>query len=467
MATKSRVSKVSKPGFHCTECGWTCNKWVGKCGECHSWGTVTEAIGASSGPKTAPASTGNKKAVPINEIDSSNASTIDSGIQEFDRVLGGGLVPGSLVLLTGEPGAGKSTLLLSMAAAYARQGKKVLYITAEESAAQVHLRARRIGALAEGLLLSSETDLGICLGHIVENEPDILIVDSVQTIASSEVEGGPGGIAQVKEVIAALINVAKNQNLPTILVGHVTKDGSVAGPRTLEHLVDVVCQFEGDRHARLRLLRAIKNRYGPTDEVGCFEITDTQMREIADPSGIFISQHQVPASGTCITVTLEGRRPLPLEIQSLVVPTALNNPRRTTNGIESSRLAMLIAVCQKHLGVKLHETDIYAATVGGAKVSEPSIDLPLALAILSALSDTPLPKELVAFGEIGLAGELRNLNGIQRRLLEAKRLGCKIAIVPAGSEIPKIPEMKILQANSLAEASNMALTLIQNQNSEK
>lgn len=467
MATKSRVSKVSKPGFRCTECGWTCNKWVGKCGECHSWGTVTEADGVSSGPKTTPASTGNKKAVPINEVDSSNASTIDSGIQEFDRVLGGGLVPGSLVLLAGEPGAGKSTLLLSVAAAYARQGKKVLYITAEESAAQVHLRARRIGALAGGLLLASETDLGICLGHIVENKPDILIVDSVQTLASSEVEGGPGGIAQVKEVTAALINVAKSQNLPTILVGHVTKDGSVAGPRTLEHLVDVVCQFEGDRHARLRLIRAIKNRYGPTDEVGCFELTDTEMREITDPSGIFLSQHQVPASGTCITVTLEGRRPLPLEIQSLVVHTALNNPRRTTNGIESSRLAMLIAVCQKHLGVKLYETDIYAATVGGAKVSEPSTDLPLALAILSALSDQALPKELVAFGEIGLAGELRNVNGIQRRLLEAKRLGCKIAIVPASSEIPKISEMKILQANSLAEASNMALTLIQNQNSEK
>ncbi|GHS90131.1 DNA repair protein RadA [Actinomycetota bacterium] len=400
---------------------------------------------------------------PIAEIDVEASRAWPTGIDELDRVLGGGLVPGAVVLLAGEPGVGKSTLLLDVASRVARAtpaGRRVLYVTGEESAGQVRLRAERIDALAPGLLLVAETDLATVLGHVEQVAPDLLVLDSVQTVASAAVDGTAGGVSQVREVAAALIATAKERDMPVVLVGHVTKDGSVAGPRTLEHLVDVVCQFEGDRHSRLRLLRASKNRFGPTDEVGCFDLSETGIVGLADPSGLFVSQSRHHVPGTCLTVTLEGRRPLVIEIQSLVAPSMLANPRRTTSGIDSSRLAMVLAVLQRRVGARLADQDVYVSTVGGARVVEPSADLAVALATAGSRENLPLPRGLVALGEVGLAGELRAVTGIARRLAEAARLGFETAIVPTGSvDAGHVPAgLRLVEATDLAEAVRLTLT---------
>lgn len=457
MANATKTAKA-KPAFRCTECGWTTAKWVGRCGECQEWGTVTEGGSAATGPKTVAANPSNNPARPIGQISVEAARAVPTGISEFDRVLGGGLVPGAVVLLAGEPGVGKSTLLLDVAATSARAGQKVLYVTGEESAGQVRLRAERINALDDNLLLASETDLGLTLGHIEAANPDLLIVDSVQTIASAEVDGSPGGVGQVREVAASLIAAAKSRNMPVILVGHVTKDGSVAGPRTLEHLVDVVCQFEGDRHSRLRMVRATKNRYGPTDEVGCFELGESGIIGLVDPSGLFLSHINMLVPGTCVTVTVEGRRPMALELQSLVVPSPLANPRRTTSGVDSSRLAMILAVAHRHLGARLMETDVYVSTIGGAKISEPAADLAVLLAIVSALEDKALPVGTIALGEVGLAGDIRPVTGLTQRLQEAARLGFKRAIVPATGAFDPPAGMQLFRAQTVLEAVTVIRT---------
>lgn len=467
-------AKRTRPAYRCAECGWTTAKWVGRCGECQEWGTVTEDSPAASGPRTTAVNPTRSPARPIGEIDVEAARATPTGVAEFDRVLGGGIVPGAVVLLAGEPGVGKSTLLLSVASNVASGGsdlptatrgaspgpttppRRVLYVTGEESAGQVRLRAERVGALAPGLLLAAETDLATVLGHIEATDPDLLVVDSVQTIASAEVDGSPGGVSQVREVAAALIGVAKARDLPVILVGHVTKDGSVAGPRTLEHLVDVVCQFEGDRHSRLRLVRAVKNRYGPTDEVGCFDLTEDGIVGLADPSGLFLSHTGAGVPGTCISVTVEGRRPLALEIQALAVPSSLNNPRRTTSGVDSSRLAMILAVMHRHAGVRLVDQDVYVSTVGGAKVSEPAADLAIALSVLSAREDEALPPGTVAFGEVGLAGDIRPVTGLDRRLAEAARLGFTRAVVPRGSFPRPVDGLTVHAARHVSEAFELA-----------
>lgn len=462
VATKSGRSSASRsPGFRCTECGWTTTKWVGRCGECQSWGSVVEESGPGGGaPRTAAAPPSRGPAKPIDEIPVETAQARPTGVDELDRVLGGGLVPGAVVLLAGEPGVGKSTLLLDVAARAARGGRRVLYVTGEESTAQVRLRAGRIRALDPNLLLADETDLASVLGHVEQSDPDLLVLDSVQTIASAQVEGSAGGVAQVREVSSALIQAAKSRDMPVVLVGHVTKDGSVAGPRTLEHLVDVVCQFEGDRHSRLRLLRATKNRYGPTDEVGCFDLSESGIVGLPDPSGLFVSQalHAVP--GTCLTVTLEGRRPLAVEVQALVAPSAAPNPRRTTSGIDSARLAMVLAVLQRRLGARLADQDVYVSTVGGARVVEPAGDLALALAAIGSREDVALPRGLVALGEVGLAGEIRAVPGIGRRLAEAARLGFRRALVPASSVDDLVPPegVHVLGATDLAHAVQLVMT---------
>ena len=334
MAAKA---STKSSGFRCSECGWTTVKWVGRCGECQAWGSVSE-LGAVT-VRTTSAAPVERPAVPIGQVDVRRAEARSTGVSEFDRVLGGGLVPGAVVLVAGEPGIGKSTLLLDVAARAARQGdgRTVLYITGEESAAQVRMRAERIEAMAASLFLASETDLATVLGQIEAVQPDLLVIDSVQTIASGEVEGAAGNVSQVREVAASLIQVAKSRGIATLLVGHVTKDGSIAGPRVLEHLVDVVVQFEGDRHSRLRLVRAVKNRYGPTDEVGCFDLSDVGIVGLADPSGLFLSRGTLSVPGTCVTVTLEGRRPLMTEVQALVAKSEIPTPRRATSGLDSAR----------------------------------------------------------------------------------------------------------------------------------
>ena len=438
-------------GYRCGECGWQSAKWAGRCGECQAWGTVEEAgvprlaragiRGLSAGQygtrgarlaSPGPAST---RPLPIGQVDATEAAARPTGLDELDRVLGGGLVPGAVLLLAGEPGVGKSTLLLEAGALVAETGP-VLYVTGEESAAQVRLRADRIGSVSDQLFLAAETDLDVVLGHIGAIGPRLLIIDSVQTIQAAGVEGVPGGVTQVREVAAALTAVAKERALTTILVGHVTKDGSVAGPRTLEHLVDVVLHFDGDRHSQLRMVRAVKNRYGPTDEVGCFDLGEYGLIGLADPSGLFLSTHREPVPGTCVTVTLEGRRPLPVEVQALVGFANLEIPKRTTSGLDSSRVGMVLAVLQRRAGIKLGKQDVYAATVGGVRLTEPSVDLAVAVALASSAANLSVPHGVVAIGEVGLAGEVRRVAGLARRLAEAERMGFRRAIVPMASGGP-------------------------------
>src|SRR3954468_21817959 len=412
--------------YACTECGWTSVKWVGRCAECQAWGTVVER-GAPVAAVRAGVVPEGRAARPITDLGTEPVSHWPSGIAEFDRVLGGGVVPGAAILLSGEPGVGKSTLLLEVASRAAREGTRVLYVSAEESASQVRMRAERTGALAHSgadeLYLAAETDLATILGHVDAVRPGLLIVDSVQTVSSARSEGAPGQPAQVREVAGTLIRIAKERNLPVLLIGHVTKDGSIAGPRMLEHLVDVVCTFEGDRQTALRFVRATKNRFGPTDEVGCFEMTGDGIAEVADPSGLFLSRGGSPVSGTCVTVAVEGRRALPVEVQALIVATQAPQPRRVVNGVDASRVAMLLAVLERRCGLKLSTSDVYVSTVGGIRLTEPGADLAIALAIASAMKDQALPGAVAAIGEISLAGEIRPVAAAKQRAAEARRLG--------------------------------------------
>ena len=426
MATKAKAPRTE---FRCSECGWTTAKWVGRCGECQAWGSVAEASTApagrtQAGPVTSPA-------VPIGQVPMEDAASRASGVPELDRVLGGGLVPGAAILLAGEPGVGKSTLLLEVAAQTARSGRRTLYVTGEESAAQVRMRADRTGAVVDELYLAAETDLSALLGHIEAVRPELLVVDSVQTIGAPDVDGVPGGVTQVKEVAAALVRVAKTRNIATVLVGHVTKDGSIAGPRVLEHVVDVVLHFEGDRNSRFRMLRAMKNRFGPVDEVGCFDLGSDGITAVSDPTGLFVEHYAQQVAGTCVAVTMEGRRPLLAEVQSLVTVTPSDKPRRTTSGLDSSRVAMVLAVLAQHGGLRLHQHDVFCSTVGGAKLSEPATDLAIAISLASAHYSRPAPTATIAIGELGLAGELRRVRDLPQRLSEAARLGFKYALVPA------------------------------------
>ncbi|MER5997917.1 DNA repair protein RadA [Nonomuraea angiospora] len=422
---------AQKPGYRCAECGWRTTKWVGRCGECQAWGTVEEE-GARAGANVVQAGATTAPAVPIGQVKAEIAAARTTGVGELDRVLGGGLVPGAVVLLAGEPGIGKSTLLLEAAARMAER-EKVLYVTGEESAAQVRLRADRIGAIRDNLYLAAETELSALITHVEKVEPTLLVVDSVQTIGSAQATGVPGGVTQVREVAANLVRLAKERNMATVLVGHVTKDGSIAGPRTLEHLVDVVLNFEGDRHSRLRMVRAIKNRFGPTDEVGCFDLHERGIEGITDPSGLFVSRRSEPVPGTCVTVTVEGTRPLPAEVQALVARTEAQQPRRTSSGLDTYRVQMILAVLERRLNARLGGCDVFTATVGGIKLADPAVDLSVMLAVASAAGDKPLPPGLVALGEVGLAGELRPVKDVRRRLTEAARLGFKRALVPTGS----------------------------------
>ena len=431
---------MAKPvsNFRCTECGWTTVKWAGRCGECQQWGTVME-VSATTGLAARSLKptlvSGDGIARPITHVDTIAVAHWPTGIDEFDRVLGGGIVPGAVILLSGEPGVGKSTLLLEVASKAAGAKSRVLYVSGEESVSQVRLRAERTGALESELFLAAETDLATILGQIDAIKPDLVIVDSVQTISSSLSDGIAGQPGQVREVASTLIRVAKDRSLPILLVGHVTKDGTIAGPRLLEHIVDVVCQFEGDRHTSLRFVRALKNRFGPTDEVGCFEMTGDGIAEVPDPSGLFLSRGSEPISGTCVTVALEGRRAMPVEVQALVADTSAPNPRRVTNGVDSSRVAMLLAILERRAEIQLSNKDVYVSTVGGVRLTEPASDLAIALAIASAAKNMPIAHDVAAFGEISLAGEIRPVSAAKQRAAEAGRLGFRTLIDASSGSI--------------------------------
>ncbi len=432
--TKGRT----RAAYRCTECGWETAKWVGRCGECQAWSTVNEVAAPSSRAATGPVTTA---AVPIGQVDVTESTFRPSGVPELDRVLGGGLVPGAAILLAGEPGVGKSTLLLEVASQTSRHQRRTLYVTGEESASQVRLRADRTGAVHDELYIAAETDLGAVLSHLDAVRPSLLVVDSIQTIAAADVDGVPGGVTQVKEVAAALIRQAKTRNITLMIVGHVTKDGSIAGPRVLEHLVDVVLHFEGDRNSRFRMVRAMKNRFGPVDEVGCFDLSADGIAAVTDPTGLFVEHHRRRVPGTCVAVTMEGRRPLLAEVQALVTPTPAERPRRTTSGLDSARTAMVLAILQQHCGIRLHSHDVFASTVGGARLTEPASDLAVAVAIASATLGVPPPAGVVAMGEIGLAGELRMVRDLPQRVAEAARMGFEVALVPAAPERSTAPRV--------------------------
>ncbi|ATU20317.1 DNA repair protein RadA [Bifidobacterium choerinum] len=457
---KSNVSYV------CTECGWTGAKWFGRCPECGQWGTIEEfhetrpaastsrtaAPGRTS--RTTPTAVALSAAQPITDVDTASVTRVPTGFGEFDRVLGGGIVPGSVVLIAGEPGIGKSTLLLETAGNIARNtpSGNVLYISGEESQAQVRLRASRINAVKPNLLLASTTDLATALGLIEQHRPALAIVDSAQTIVSQDVDGISGGSTQVREVASALIDTAKSLDVPVLLVGHVTKDGSIAGPRTLEHLVDVVCQFEGEPQTALRLLRAVKNRFGPTDEVGCFDMSGVGIEEVADPAGLFLSSNETPVDGTCVTFTLDGHRSLPVEVQALVTNSVLPTPRRAVNGVDSNRIAMLVAVLYRHGGLSLLSNDLYISTIAGGVAKEPSCDLAIVAALASAATSTPIARSTCAVGEISLTGQVRPVPRLEHRLREAARLGFTTALVPPMRTSVSIPGLRIVEVRSLRDA---------------
>ena len=458
--------------YLCSECGWSGPKWVGRCPECGQWGTVEEFHEARPSARSRTAEPGrtsrtkagdavaSSAATAITEVRTDGVERVATGFQEFDRVLGGGIVPGSVTLIAGEPGIGKSTLLLETAGNIARScsGSNgiVLYISGEESQAQVRLRATRINAVEPNLLLAATTDLATALGLIERYRPTLAIVDSAQTIISQDVEGISGGSTQVREVASALIDTAKTLDVPVLLVGHVTKDGSIAGPRTLEHLVDVVCQFEGDSTTALRLLRAVKNRFGPTDEVGCFDMSGEGIEEVHDPSGLFLSSNgdigSTPVEGTCVTFTLDGHRSLPIEVQALVTDSVLPTPRRAVNGVDASRIAMLTAVLYRHGRLNLLGNDLYVSTIAGGIAKEPGCDLSIIAALASAAKHVPIARTTCAIGEISLTGQVRPVPRLEYRLREAARLGFTTAVTPVLRKRVSIAGLNIVQVDSLGDA---------------
>jgi DNA repair protein RadA/Sms len=448
--------------YRCSECRHVTAKWVGRCLGCGTWGTVDEvamlsAVGGNN-RRAGLASRSASQAVPISSIAPKVSQHRSTGVDELDRVLGGGVVPGSVTLLAGDPGVGKSTLLLKVAHRWAQSGERALYISGEESAGQIRLRADRIGCGGrdvEEIYLATESDLHTVLDHIATVRPALVIVDSVQTMSTTEADGVAGGVTQVRAVTARLTAAAKASGVALILVGHVTKDGAIAGPRSLEHLVDVVLHFEGDRNGTLRMVRGIKNRFGAADEVGCFMLHDNGIEGVADPSNLFLDQRPTPVAGTAITVSLDGKRPLIGEVQALLATPSGGSPRRAVSGIDHARAAMITAVLEKHARLTIAVNDIYLSTVGGMRLTDPSSDLAVALALASAYANLPLPTTAVMIGEVGLAGDLRRVSGMARRLSEAARQGFNIALIPPGCDpqsglVP--PGMRALTAPTIVAA---------------
>ena len=450
MATKLKTL------YTCTECGGQASKWQGQCPHCNAWNTLVEsAVDAGAGKAGAHrfANLGAlTEVVALADVEAEDFPRLPTLIAEFDRVLGGGLVEGGVVLIGGDPGIGKSTLLLQAAARLAEQ-VPVLYVTGEESAQQVALRARRLGVNASKVRLYSEIELEKIQATLASTQPRIAIIDSIQTLYSSALTSAPGSVAQVRECAAHLTRLAKQTGISIIFIGHVTKEGALAGPRVLEHMVDTVLYFEGETHTSFRLIRAVKNRFGAVNEIGVFAMTEKGLREVTNPSALFLSQHHVGVAGSCVMVTQEGTRPLLVELQALVDESHGMAPKRLTVGLDLNRLAMLLAVLHRHAGIACYDQDIFVNAVGGVRIGEPGADLAVTLAVVSSLRNRPLPDKHVVFGEVGLAGEVRPVQRGQERLREAAKLGFTHAIIPAANK-PRQPiaGLTIVAVDRLVEA---------------
>jgi DNA repair protein RadA/Sms len=443
----------AKSVYSCTECGGQVLKWQGQCPHCQAWNTLVETVAE-------PAPAANRfglvaqagRLQRLSEVEAREESRIRTGIEEFDRVLGGGLVPGGVVLLGGDPGIGKSTLLLQALAGIGGT-RKVLYVTGEESSEQVALHARRLGVDARGVHVLPEINLEKIQAALAAEKPEIAVLDSIQTLYSGQLQSAPGSVAQVRECAAQLTRAAKSSGIAIVLIGHVTKEGALAGPRVLEHMVDTVLYFEGDTHSSFRLIRAFKNRYGAVNELGVFAMTEKGLKGVSNPSALFLSQHGSEVAGSCVMVTQEGTRPMLVEVQALVDGAHAPNPRRLSVGLEQNRLALLLAVLHRHAGIACFDQDVFVNAVGGVKITEPAADLAVLMAVVSSLKNQPLPAGIVVFGEVGLAGEVRPVQRGQERLREAAKLGFTLALIPqANKPRQAIAGMTVLAVRRIEEA---------------
>lgn len=451
--------KQSKTLFYCTECGNETPKWAGRCPACGAWNTVVERPESAirgKGGRTSVKILTSSKAQPITELRDSVEIRFSTGMKELDRVLGGGAVKGSLVLIGGAPGIGKSTLMLQICGRLC-EFAKVLYVSGEESQHQLKLRAQRLYVEGENLLVLSETSLEEMLDAVNQEKPDILIVDSIQTLYNDALDSPAGSVSQVKDCTMALMQLAKSQNITVFVIGHVNKEGSIAGPKVLEHMVDCVLYFEGERHTFCRILRAAKNRFGATNEIGVFEMGDGGLTEVENPSQMLLSGRPEEAPGTCVTCVMEGARPVLAEIQALVVTCAGGNPRRTSNGFDYNRASMLLAVLEKRGGLKLSSCDAYLNIIGGLQLDEPAADLAAVVALASSYLDEPVPGDLAAIGEVGLTGELRAVSQLSQRISEVRRLGFKRCVVPAHRELGNCSDLQLLPVQNIGEAIRAVL----------
>ena len=453
------MAKGKKSIFFCQNCGHEEAKWLGQCPACKEWNTFVEEridSGITKGTTVAARAVHEAKVVPLTEVTADDDTRSETGIKELDRVLGGGIVPGSLVLVGGDPGIGKSTLLLQVCQRMA-QMKKILYISGEESQAQIKLRANRMGNFTSGLLLLCETNLGIIRSVIEKERPELVVIDSIQTMYSEDVTSAPGSVSQVRESTNVFMQLAKGLCIPIFIVGHVTKEGTVAGPRVLEHMVDTVLYFEGDRHASYRILRAVKNRFGSTNEIGVFEMRQSGLVEVENPSEYMLSGKPENASGSVVACSMEGTRPILLEIQALVCRTNFGMPRRTAAGTDYNRVNLLMAVLEKRLGMSLGNCDAYVNIAGGIKMNEPAIDLGIVMALVSSYRNRPVDEKTIVFGEVGLSGEVRAVNMPEQRVAEAKKLGFETCILPqvCMKMVKDIKGIRLIGVKSVNEAVGM------------
>lgn len=448
-----------KQMYICQQCGYESPKWMGRCPSCNEWGSLVEEVVDTAKSKTAKAAASSNSPVKLKQIVIEEEHRTTTGMQELDRVLGGGVVKGSLILVGGDPGIGKSTLLLQICETIGNQNKNVLYVSGEESVAQIKMRAERLGVVTGNLSLLSETNVNAIETLIKTTKPDLVIIDSIQTVYCEEVTSAPGSVSQVREATHMLMNLAKGYGITIMIVGHVTKEGSLAGPRVLEHMVDTVLYFEGERHASFRILRAVKNRFGSTNEIGVFEMIDVGLKEVQNPSEIMLSGRPVNASGSVVSCTMEGTRPMLLEVQALSSFTSFGMPRRTATGVDYNRVVILIAVLDKRAGMDLSNHDTYVNLAGGLKVNEPALDLGMVAAIASSFRNIAIDSHTIVFGEVGLTGEVRAVSMAEKRVIEAAKLGFKTCVMPKANldKMPKVNGIKVIGVSNVSEALGAVL----------